>query len=331
MAKDYYKILGIQETASDKEIKEAYRRLAKKYHPDKTRGNKKDEDRFKDISEAYSVLSNPERRKKYDQMRHMGTYQSGDASGFDFESMFGGGNHGSWKRSSSGFDFGSIFGDMFAGFGGQHTNRRDHVRRGQNTTAELTVPFDVAAKGGKQIITLNQQQPCDQCQGKGLDLSTGQTCTACGGRGAQSRSKKISVTIPPGTEEGDKIRLKNLGHPGVGGGANGDLTVTIHVADHPVFRRKGLDLYVDRNINMVQAALGARISVKTYDGKTVNVTVPEGTQNGRQLRLSGMGLENASGQTGHIYVVINITIPKHLSKKSKDSLKAFAQSAGLEI
>jgi molecular chaperone DnaJ len=331
MTKDYYKILGVQDKATDKEIKEAYRRLAKKYHPDKTRGNKKDEDRFKDISEAYSVLSNPERRKKYDQMRHMGTYQGGDASGFDYESIFGNGHRGSWKRSSSGFDFSSIFGDMFGGFGGQHTGTRDHSRRGQDATAELTVPFDVAAKGGKQIITLNQQHPCEHCQGQGVDLSSGQICTACGGRGTIPRSKKISVTIPPGTGEGHKIRLKNLGHPGVGGGPKGDLMVTIHVADHPVFRRKGLDLFVDQDINMVQAALGTRISVRTYDGKTVNVTVPEGTQNGRQLRLSGLGLKNASGQTGHLYVVINITVPKHLSKKSKDSLKAFARSAGLEI
>lgn len=304
MQDDLYKILGVSENASQEDIKKAYRELAKKYHPDKYPNNQEYEEKFKKISEAYSVLSNKEKRAKYDQMRRFGGFgQSGaggygqqrgyDYGGFDFDdlgSIFGG-------RSRSGSrSFGDIFEDLFGGGTGGFTGRSS--AKGQDVTAELTVPFDVAIQGGKQTFTVD--------------------------------SRRLSVNIPAGSNDGKKIRLRGQGYPGSGGGPAGDLILTIRVAPHPVFQRKGNDLYTTAKINVVQAMLGAKVQVQTYDRGNVMLKVPEGTQHGKLLKLKDMG-PNINGQRGDLFVTIELEIPRSLNNKAKEKLKEFAKQANIEI
>ncbi len=296
--KDYYNILGVSETASDQEIKKAYRELAKKYHPDKHKGDAKAEERFKEISEAYGVLNNPQKRAQYDQMRKYGAF-GGDFSGGggyqnvnfeDLSSMFGGGARG--KRGAGFGGIGDIFSDLFGGGGGYSARSQ----KGGDVTADLTIAFDVAISGGKQTIRVN--------------------------------SKRLVVNIPAGVEDGKKIRLTGQGQPGHAGGPPGDLIVTIHVAPHPVFSRKGADIYSTININMVQAALGDKVRVLTYNKGSVDIKIPPGTQSGKKLKLKGMGV-HINNQQGDHYVEIHVTIPESLSLKARDYLKKFAAEANL--
>ena len=292
--KNYYDILGVSENASDQEIKRAYRDLAKKYHPDKHKGDKRAENRFKEISEAYAVLSNAEKRKQYDNMRRFGgNFDFSGQPNIDVEDL-GSFFKGSFKgRRTAGF---GGFGDIFSEFFGGRTGYSPQPQKGQDVAAELTVPFDVAINGGKQIITINGQ--------------------------------RLSVKIPAGTEDGKKIRLRGQGKPGVAGGAAGDLIVTIHVAPHPLFTRKGADIYSTVPINMVQAALGSKVRIQTYDKGMVDLKIPAGTQHGKLFKLKGMGI-NANGRQGDHYVEVQVTIPKNLSGKAKEALKKFADLAGI--
>lgn len=300
--KDYYQILGVSENASDQDIKKAYRELAKKYHPDKHKGDAQAEERFKEISEAYGVLNNPQKRAQYDQMRKYGAFggdfsSSGGYQNINFDdlgSMFSGGFRG--KRSAGFGGFGDLFSDLFGG--GRESDFSPRQQKGGDLSAELTVPFDVAISGGKQTIRVN--------------------------------SKRLSVNIPEGVEDGKRIRLKGQGQPGLGGGPAGDLIVTIHVAPHPNFRRKGADLYSTLSINMVQAALGDKVRVSTYNKGAVDVKIPPGTQPGKTLKLTGLGIQ-ANGKQGDHYVEIHLTIPQSLSPKAKDYLKKFATEAGMTL
>lgn len=292
MNKNYYEILGVSENATENDIKKAYRKLAKEYHPDTHKGDANAENRFKEISEAYAVLKNAEKRKKYDDMRRFGG-GSGAYQNMDFEdlgSMFRGGFTG---RRSAGFGgLGDIFSDLFSG----NVGSSPRAQKGQDISAELTIPFDLAVSGGKQIISINGQ--------------------------------RLSVAIPQGAEDNKKIRLRGQGKPGIVGGAAGDLIVTLHVAPHPIFKRKGADIYSIVTINMVQAALGSKVRVQTYDKGLIDLKIPAGTQNGKLFKLSGLGIL-VNHHRGDHYVEVKVAIPEHLGAKAVDALKKFADQAGI--
>ncbi|MBN1479734.1 J domain-containing protein [candidate division KSB1 bacterium] len=293
MAKNYYDILGVSEDASEGDIKKAYRDLAKKYHPDKHKGDKAAETRFKEISEAYATLNDPKKRAQYDQMRRFGGGYGGTHQNFSFEDLgniFGGSFRG---RRSAGGGFGDLFSEFFGGSSGFTS----HPRKGQDISAELTIPFDMAISGGKQVMVVN--------------------------------GHKLNVNIPVGAEDGKKIRLRGQGHHGMDGGASGDLIITIHVTPHPYFKRKGADIYSTAAVNIVQASLGARIAVQTYDKGLVSLKIPAGTQNGKLFKLKGMGVY-INGHQGDHFVEIQVNVPDHLDAKSRKALEQFAKTAGID-
>lgn len=302
--KDYYNVLGVNENASESDIKRAYRDLAKKYHPDANHGDKKAEAQFKDISEAYSVLSDPKKRQKYDQMRRLGAF--GGGQGFDFDGFNFRNSHSGRGGGSSIFEemfggsggFGDIFGSMF-GEGPRTQQRRP--ARGQDLQTEIEIPFDFAISGGKYSFTVR----------------------------TSSGNKTYNINIPQGVASGHKMRLKGQGEPAYGPGASGDLLITIQVASHPDFRREGLDVHSDITVNIVQAVLGSVATVKTVEGKTVELKIPAGTQSGRIFRLRKMGVKNKNGAGDHL-VHVNVTTPTHLTRKQEKILKEFAAEANLE-
>ena len=308
--KDYYKILGVSENATDEEIKKAYRRLALKYHPDRRGGDKEAEERFKEISEAYSVLSDPQKRKEYDMMRKnpfatgagdsfFGGFSSGPG-GFRInfngsESGFGGlddllDSFFGFSRKRSGFDQ-NVYEDIFT------RSQPRQTFRGADVQAEITIPFELAAQGGETMIK----------------TTTG---------------KKIKIKIAPGTEDGKRIKIPGQGAPGPNGGPAGDLYVTLRVAPHPRFERKGLDIYTSETINLAQAVLGTELQITTVDGKKVRLKIPPGTNSGKQFRLKGMGIKTPQGKGDH-FVKIEIAVPKNLSQKLKEEFKEWARKAGL--
>ncbi len=324
MSKDYYKILGIDENASQAQVKSAYRVLAKKYHPDANQNDKVAEERFKEISEAYSVLNDSQKRQKYDQMRKMGAF-GGNFQDFDFQdlgSMFGGKR--AQSQSSRGFSFDG-FGDIFSQFfGGQpHTQQRaGHAAKGKDLDTEIKISFDTALQGGKKQFTINSPKICPSCNGRG--------CVSCYGSGYVTAKKTLAVNIPKLSENNKVIRLKGQGEPGKNGGPAGDLLLKLVVEPHPEFERKGLDIYSNVTVDMVHAALGGKIKVKTIKGNTVELSVPAGTQPDKMLKLKGLGIEN-DGKKGDHYVVMKIKIPTHLNKKAKELLVKYAEASGLKI
>ncbi|MBN1560565.1 J domain-containing protein [candidate division KSB1 bacterium] len=286
---DFYKVLGVAENASESDIKKAYRELAKKYHPDKHKGDPQAENRFKEISEAYAVLGDPKKRAQYDQMRRLGGYDSNFQNvDFDLRDIFGGFR----QRRSAGGGFSDLFSDFFGSAG--HSRP---AQKGEDISADLTIAFDLAVSGGKQMITINGQ--------------------------------RLSVTIPQGVEDGKKIRLRGLGQPGTARGAAGDLIITIHVAPHPIFRRKGADIYSTAAVNIVQASLGAKVPVQTYDRGNVNLKIPAGTQHGKVFKLAGMGIK-CNGRRSDHYVEVELIVPKNLNARAQKALEQFAQAAGIE-
>lgn len=298
--KDYYKILGVSERASQDEIKKAYRKLAKEYHPDKHAGDKKSEERFKDISDAYSILGNAEKRKKYDMFRKnpwagQGGFDSQDAGPGGFRFEFGGSNFddifsslfGVGNRKRAGFSNG--FEDLFGG-------TRTRSFKGRDIEAKLTIGFDLAATGGETII---------------------QT----------TNGKKVKIKIPAGIENGKKIRIRGQGESPPTGEA-GDLYVQINIAPHPQFERKGNDIYRTIQINMAQALLGKEITVSTIHGKQVKLKIPAGTSSGKTFRLPGLGIHSKSGK-GDFFVKIEITVPNNLSQKHLKEFKEWAYKSGL--
>ena len=360
MAKrDYYEVLGLSKGATEEEIKKAYRKLAKKYHPDLNPGNKEAEAAFKEVNEAYQVLSNPETRAQYDQFGHEGPTGQG-FGGFDF-SGFG----------ESGF--GDIF-DMFFGgngFGGstRRSSGRKGPSRGSDVRYDLDITFEEAAFGTKKEIEVVRMEVCPECNGTGArrpgdvmtcpvcngtgEVSQAQNtafgrfvnvracdrchgegtiisnpCPKCHGRKQIRRVRKISVTIPAGIDNDQAITLRGEGEMGERGGPAGDLYVYITVKPHKLFKRKGYDLYCDIPITFGQAALGSEIEVPTLGGR-LKYTVPEGTQTGTVFRLRNQGIQHLKGNIrGDLYVKVNIEVPKRLTEKQKELLQQFEELTG---
>ena len=328
MKKDYFAILGLKPSASDKEIRSAYKKLAKKYHPDVNPNNKQAEEKFKEISEAYDVLTDAEKRRRW---------ESGD---FDFEAFAreaarerarGGGAGGADPFSTfrfEGGDLGSILGDLFGGMGGaggmggRQTGRRGRGMRAQGTDLQFQtrLTFEQAIHGTTLTIPLARMASCPTCSGEGT-LPNGSACTECGGSGSRRLSETIQVRIPPGAEDGSKVRVAGKGEAGPGGGPPGDLYVVLQVEPHPYFRRDGRDVILEVPLTIAEAALGTRIEVPTVDGR-VTLTVPPGSSSGRKLRLKGRGVASRNGASrGDQIVVLQIVPPPASDEKARKLLE----------
>lgn len=353
--RDYYEVLGVAKGASEDEIKKAYRKLAKKYHPDVNPGNKEAEVKFKEASEAYEVLSDPKKRQMYDSYGHAGVDPSYGA---------GAGGAGGFGGFSD-FDLGSIFEGVFGGgFGGQ--SRRNAPQKGETLRYGLGLSFEEAAFGCEKEITVNRTEDCpdcggtgaqkgtspetcDNCRGTGQVKNTQRTpfgvfstsspcqkcrgtgkiirtpCSKCGGSGHIRRQRQIKVTVPGGIDDSQSISLRGEGGFGKNGGPRGDILVTISIRPHPIFTRDGFDVIVDIPITFIQATLGDELVVPTIDGK-IKYTVPEGTQTGTIFRLKNKGIQNLNGRgRGDQFVRVNVETPKNLTAAQKEALKRFGE------
>jgi len=324
--KDYYQVLSVARTATDDQIKAAYRKLARKHHPDLNPGDKAAEERFKELQAAYDVLSNPDNRKLYDQygdnwrvvqqtgeppppnwegFSQSGPQQTGggfDFSGFDFSGFRPG-------TSGQGFD---IFEELFSRGGGAH---QTGPRRGRDVEAELELSLEEAHVGGRRTLQLQSAETCPTCHGRGM-VSEDQICPTCGGRGQILKPKTIDVNIPAGMRDGSSVRLAGQGSTGLNGGPGGDLYLHIHLKPHPKFKVEGDDVEVEMPLAPWEAVLGARIQVPTIDGR-VEVNVPQGAQNQQRLRLRGQGLNKRKGGRGDEYVRLNLRVPKTVSAEER--------------
>ena len=355
---DYYKVLGVSESATPADIKKAYRRLAKQYHPDANPNNPQASEKFKQVSEAHAVLSDPDKRKKYDTMRKLGA--------FDPRTAGRGAPTGAPSPDTGEFEFGDLggLGDLFSSIFGR--GKRGDDRRGDSIEVMLTVDFRTATLGGKVPIEVpitdtcatcggNGAAPgatvttCPECKGRGT-VSFGQggfavnrpcpmcrgrgkipsvKCETCGGAGQVRTVRKLMLTVPPGSDNGTKIRLKGQGEPGRDGGQPGDLLVSLQVEPDRFFVRNGLDLECEVPINLAQALLGTQLRVRTADGKKILLKIPPGTQPGRKLRIKGQGVEKA-GRRGDQIVTIRVDLPEKLSPEQEELAKKLADSAGLK-
>ena len=358
--RDYYEVLGIQKGASADEIKKAYRKATKQYHPDLHPGDKECEEKFKEANEAYEVLSDEEKRKKYDQFGH---------AAFDPNAGFGG----------AGFDgFGDIFGDIFGGFGGFGGSRSSRTanpnapRQGERVHVDLRVRFEEAAFGCEKEVTVNRHVTCPDCGGNGCEAGTTpeicpdcrgtgtvrtaqrtpfgmvqstntcsrcrgqgkiihQPCKNCRGSGKIRRQSTVRINVPAGIDDGRTLSVSGQGHAGVNGGPAGDLLVTVNVLPHERFQRDGNSVLLEQEISFAQAVLGAEIEVPTLDGK-VKLSIPEGTQHGDMFRLRGKGIPYLRGNgRGDQFVGVKITVPKNLSNSQKEQLAQFAASMGENV
>ena len=361
--RDYYEVLGVDKNADDNALKHAYRALAKKYHPDMNPGDAEAEKKFKEASEAYAVLSDPEKRRAYDQFGHAafdGTGGPGGFGGFDF----------SGDMSDI---FGDIFSDLFGGgFGGSSRSRRNPNApvQGDNLRTSIRISFDEAIHGCEKEITITQKdecttcggsgarpgtspvtcpkcggkgqviystqslfgmmqnvQPCPDCRGKGTIIKD--KCPDCGGTGYKSSRRKISVSIPAGIDDGQSIRLRGKGDPGINGGPRGDLLVQVLVSESQEFARQDMDIFSAVDISYAQAALGSDVRIHTVDGDVI-YTVKAGTQPGTRVRLRGKGVPSLRSKSmrGDHYVTLNVKVPLKLSEEAKQALKAYDAATG---
>ncbi len=375
--KDYYRILGVSENASQEEIKKAYRRLAKRYHPDANPGDAKAAEKFKQINEAHEILSDPKKRKQYDDLRHFAKAGPSSATfrgGFDlndFLRQFAGAQGGTRTRTFTFEDLGGIgnLGDIFSSIfdrGGRFRQQRYGPQRGEDVYTEIEIPFETAIKGGKTVITIAKDDVCDLCGGRGaqpgsriercpdcggtgmISVTQGafavsrpcprcygrgeivtEPCPKCGGTGQIATKKRISVKIPPGINDGGKIRLRGQGQPGTSGGPPGDLILKVRISPHRFFKRKGPDIYCDVTINLAQAVLGSKIRIRTLNDRRAVLKIPPGTQPGTTFRLRGLGVRTDSG-VGDQYIRVNVEIPKNLSSEERELFERFANSLSLK-
>ena len=352
--RDYYEVLGVEKNADDAAIKKAYRALAKKYHPDMNPGDQEAEKKFKEASEAYAVLSDPEKRKQYDQFGHAAFEGgAGGAGGFDF----------------SGMVFGDIFGDFFGG----GTSRRgpdNGPRRGANLRARVRITFEEAVFGCEKQIEITLKDECTTCGGSGAKPGTSkdtcpkcggkgkvmytqqslfgmvqnvQTCPECGGTGQIikekckdchgtgyiAKRKKISVMIPAGIDNGQSVRIRDKGEPGINGGPRGDLLVEVMISGHPIFQRQDTNLYSTAPISFAQAALGGEVRISTIDGDVLYDVKP-GTQTDTRIRLKGKGVPSLRNKNvrGDHYVTLVVQVPTGLSSEAKEALRKFDEVSG---
>ena len=349
--RDYYDVLGVNKNSTPDQIKSAYRKQAVKHHPDKNKGDKAAEDKFKEASEAYHVLSNSERKQSYDNFGHAA-----------FEN--GGGGRGGFSNFDFSNSFSDIFEDFFGDFGGgQSRGRRKTNNRGSDLRYDLSITLEEAYEGKKQDIKFsttekcntckgngskpghspdrctvcggngkvrsNQgfftvQQTCPQCAGSGEEITN--PCTDCNGQGNKQASKKISVTIPKGVDDGTRIRLAGKGEAGSKGGASGDLYLFVNVHSHDLFKRSDENLFFEFPISIADAALGTTIEIPTIDGGKAKIKIPDGTQNGKQFRLKGKGMPYMRGSgNGDLYVQVNTEVPISLNKEQKELLEKFRE------
>ncbi|WP_151670090.1 molecular chaperone DnaJ [Nitrincola schmidtii] len=349
--KDYYELLGVPRDASDRDIKKAYRRLAMKYHPDRNPDDKQAEDKFKELSEAYEVLSDSQKKAAYDQFGH---------AGVDGQGMGGGGFHGGFEGNFSDI-FGDVFGDIFGG--GAGGKRRSSVQRGADLRYNLDLTLEEAVRGcekslrvptlvgcevcdgsgakpgtsaktcgtcgGMGQVRMQQgffsvQQTCPTCHGQGKVISD--PCNACHGQGRVEKVKTLQVKIPAGVDTGDRIRLSGEGEAGSHGGPSGDLYVQVNVREHPIFQRDGKHLYCEVPISFVDAALGGELDVPTLDGR-VKLKVPAETQTGKLFRLRGKGIAPVrGGSVGDLMVKVTVETPVSLNSRQKELLREFQEA-----
>lgn len=357
--KDFYETLGVARSAGDDEIKKAYRKLAMKYHPDRNPDNKEAEEKFKEIQKAYDTLSDPQKKAAYDQYGHAAFEQGmgGGAGGFGgFSGGFGG---------AQGFDFSDIFSQMFGGAGG---GGRQPNYQGADLQVGVEITLEEAAQGIKKRINIPTYEACDVCHGSGAKPGTSastcstchgsgtvhirqaifqvqQTCPTCHGSGKEIKdpcvkcrgegrtktSKTVEVTIPAGIDDGQRIRLSGEGEPGQHGAPAGDLYVNVHVKEHKIFERNGLDLHCELPISFAVAALGGEVEVPTLDGR-VKLNIPKETQHGRRMRVKGKGIKSLrSSATGDLYCHIVVETPVNLTDRQKELLEEFERiSTGLD-
>ena len=373
--KDFYAVLGVPSTATQDEIKKAYRKLAKKYHPDANASDSKSAERFKEISEANTVLGDKEKRKQYDEMRRLGAF-----GGFGF----GGAGAGSPRQSSrtgqgvggassinfQDFDIGGLggLGDLFGSIFGNSRGggRPSGPQRGQNVETLLDIPFRTAARGGKVSVDLEVNEECPTCHGTGgapgatmkicpecngrgvvsfgqggfavnrpcpVCLGRGQVpsqpCPTCNGAGEVRNRKKVVINVPSGVDTGSKIRLKGQGGKGSGNGPPGDLLITFNVLPDKFYQRDGLDVIAVLPINIAQATLGSKVSVKTLDGKKVLIRIPPGTPSGKRFRVRGQGIQKGD-KRGDLIVEVRIETPDKLSEEQQRMMREFAEAGGLK-
>ncbi|MCA9738720.1 MAG: molecular chaperone DnaJ [Gemmatimonadota bacterium] len=363
---DFYKVLGVAESATPDEIKKAYRKLAKQHHPDANPNDARAAERFKEIGEAYSVLSDAEKRKQYDRMRKLGAFGIGNRTGagprpgtagpegsFSFDDLSGLGG------------LGDIFASIF-----DRSRRSDERKRGpgkgQNVDYVVEISFRQAVEGGKVTINLPISEECATCAGTGAapgaritrctecggsgTVSFGQggfavkrpcpaclgrgripetPCPSCAGTGTIRQTRAIQVAIPEGVETGSKVRLAGQGERGVEGGPPGDLLITFKVLPDRFFRREGLDIHVTVPINVAQAVLGSKVRVRTVGDHKVTLRIPPGTQSGTKFRIRGQGITR-NGKTGDQYVEVKVQVPEELDAKAKEQFEGFAEAAGLK-
>ena len=356
--RDYYEVLGVNKGASDDEIKKAFRQSAKKYHPDLHPGDKECEEKFKEVNEAYEVLSDKDKRARYDQFGHAGVDPNYGAGGPGGGSPFGGG-----------IDLDDIFSSFFGGFGGRRQNSGNMPQRGSDVEASVTITFEEAAKGCKKTITYNSVSTCDACHGTGAaEGSQPKTCSACGGSGRvtinqrspfgviqtqrscdachgtgklidnpcrkcsgsgrQRKSRTVDVTIPAGIKDQQILNVSGHGNAGYNGGPAGDLHVFVNVRTHSLFERRGDDVWCDLPITLTQAVLGAEVIVPTLDGK-VKYSIHEGTQPNDVFKLKGRGIPRLGGRgRGDQYVRIVVEIPNSLNTRQKELIREFERTAG---
>lgn len=357
--RDYYEVLGVSKGVSDDELKKAYRKLAKKYHPDLNPGDKVAEQNFKEVNEAYEVLSDKDKRSRYDQFGHAGVDPNFNP----------GGGFGGFAGDFGDINLGDIFGSFFGGGFGGHQQNRNAPRKGDSLRANMTITFEEAAFGCEKELNLTRSETCSDCKGSGCAEGTTaeicdqcrgtgqvrvqrgaggmfftstvecdkcrgkgkiihQPCPSCRGEGTVRRQRRITVKIPAGIDNGQAISLRGQGAAGYNGGPAGDLVVSVTIRPHAKFRREGTTVLLEQPISFLQAALGAELTIDTIDGP-VKYTLPEGTQTGTTFRLRGKGIPSVNGRgRGDQYVTVTVKTPTGLNKEQKEALKSFGMTMG---